>query len=74
MILLPAWAVWLGILLPRIPSQFMQGNVVVSGPSYAQFGDEIEMHTAGSSVSMEEPPVEENVVDDDDGVEEIQLD
>lgn len=71
-LMIPAWTVWLGLLLPKIPSDFMKGSVVVSGPAYA---DLASAHVSGaddmSSVEMEElpEPSDDNVVDSDGSVE-----
>jgi hypothetical protein len=32
-VLIPAWIIWLGFLLPKIPSEFMKGVVVATGPA-----------------------------------------
>lgn len=75
-LLVPAWCVWLGLLLPQVPSEFMRGVVVVRGPAYAELGgvrrDEmsVEMEESSRSASSVD---NENVVEDDGGVVEIKL-
>lgn len=55
-LLVPAWVVWLGIIITWIPSDFMKGAVVVSGPAYAQLGTTYPARAEEASVEMEERP------------------
>ena len=77
-LLIPAWTVWLGLILPRIPAEFMKGVVVATGPAYAELGElGGGVRADEMSVEMEEQPRsrsaglgtsssdENNVVEDD---------
>ncbi len=35
-LMVPAWTMWLGILLAEVPVEFFKGAVVIRGPGYAE--------------------------------------
>ena len=59
-LLVPAWVIWLGIIMAWIPAEFMKGKVVVKGPAYAELGNADLGHAEQMSVEMEENPVKNN--------------